>query len=71
LGLRRQVKIATKFMIEDDEPEVDSIIQQMLFRSLADFYEVQINYNQFTSDEEAEDKFVGYFKLSKSGPNNC
>lgn len=67
-GPSRQVKITTKFLIDDDRQEVDSIIQQMLYKSLADFYQVQIDYEQFTSDEEAEDKLVGILSSQKVGP---
>lgn len=67
-GPSRQVKITTKYLIEDDSPDVDSILQQMLYRSLSDFFSVPITYNQFTSDEEAEDKFVGILSSQKVGP---
>jgi SecD/SecF fusion protein len=67
-GPSRQVKITTKYLIEDDSPDVDSILQQMLYKSLSDFFSVPITYNQFTSDEEAEDKFVGILSSQKVGP---
>lgn len=67
-GPSRQVKITTKFLIEDDGPDVDSIIQQMLYRSLSDFFAAPITYNQFTSDEEADDKYVGILSSQKVGP---
>ncbi len=67
-GPSRQVKITTKYLINDDAPEVDSIIQQMLYRSLVDYFDVEITYNQFTSDEEAEDKLIGILSSQKVGP---
>ncbi len=67
-GPSRQVKITTKYLIEDDSPDVDSILQQMLYRSLTDFFAAPITYNQFTSDEEADDKYVGILSSQKVGP---
>ncbi len=67
-GPNRQVKITTKYMIEDDGREVDSIIQTMLFKSLEQFYQTDINYNDFTSDQEADDKLIGILSSQKVGP---
>lgn len=67
-GPSRQVKITTKFMIDDDSKEVDSIIQQKLYNGLNQFFAASINYNQFTSDEEADDKLIGILSSQKIGP---
>lgn len=67
-GPNRQVKITTKYLIEDDTKETDSLIQSMLYTSLKDLFATQISYNQFTSDEEASDKFVGILSSQKIGP---
>ncbi len=67
-GPSRQVKITTKFMIEDEGKEVDSIIQTMLYSSLSQFYAGDISYNDFTSDQEGIDKFIGILSSQKVGP---
>jgi len=67
-GPNRQVKITTKFMIDNEGREVDSIIQTMLFRSLDQFYQTTISYNDFTSDQEADDKLIGILSSQKVGP---
>jgi SecD/SecF fusion protein len=67
-GPSRQVKITTKFMIENEGREVDSIIQNMLYSSLSQFYDVDITYDDFTSDQEADDKFIGILSSQKVGP---
>lgn len=67
-GPSRQVKITTKFMIENEGKEVDSIVQSMLYSSLSQFYNVDITYNEFTSDEEASDKLIGILSSQKIGP---
>ncbi len=67
-GPSRQVKITTKFMIEDDRKEVDSIIQQKLYNGLNQFFSKNVTYNQFTSDEEADNKYIGILSSQKIGP---
>lgn len=67
-GPSRQVKITTKYLIDDESKEVDSIIQQKLYNGLNQFYAAPINYNQFTSDEEADDKLIGILSSQKIGP---
>lgn len=67
-GPARQVKITTKFMIEDDGKEVDSIIQTMLFQSLSKFYNSSVTYDNFTSDKESDDKLIGILSSQKVGP---
>ncbi|MCC7317763.1 MAG: protein translocase subunit SecD, partial [Bacteroidales bacterium] len=67
-GPDRQVKITTKFMIESDGREVDSLIQNMLHKSLSPLYAQAISYNEFTSDESTSDKFLGILSSQKIGP---
>ena len=67
-GPNRQVKITTKFMIENDGKEVDSIIQNMLHSSLSNLFAQPISYNEFTSDQESSDKFLGILSSQKIGP---
>lgn len=68
-GPSRQVKITTKFMIDDETREADSIVQSMLYSSLKDFFANPISYNQFTSDEESSaDKVIGILSSQKIGP---
>jgi SecD/SecF fusion protein len=63
-GPSRQVKITTKFMIEDEGKEVDSIIQTKLFRGLGAFYTTGVTYQQFSSD----DATIGILSSQKIGP---
>jgi SecD/SecF fusion protein len=67
-GPSRQVKITTKFMIDDESKEVDSIIQQKLYNGLNQFFAASVTYNQFTSDEESDDKLIGILSSQKIGP---
>jgi SecD/SecF fusion protein len=68
-GPNNQVKVTTKFLIENDEPEVDSIIQSKLFTGLKPFYRDQnINFSDFSTTTEAEGKLLGILSSNKVGP---
>jgi SecD/SecF fusion protein len=67
-GPNNQVKITTKFMIDNDGPEVDSIIQAKLFNGLQSFYRDPIKYNEFSTTTESEGKLLGVLSSNKVGP---
>ncbi len=68
-GPSKQVKITTKYLIESNEPEVDSIIQTKLFSGLKDFYaNKNIEYNDFISDTDNDEKLIGILSSQKVGP---
>ncbi len=68
-GPNNQVKVTTKFMIDNEEPEVDSIIQSKLFTGLKSFYRDQtIEYKEFSTTTEAEGKLLGILSSNKVGP---
>lgn len=67
-GPSRQVKITTGYLIDDDGQEVDSLIQRMIYTSLKQFYTVDIDYNQFTADDDSDDRLIGILSSQKVGP---
>jgi SecD/SecF fusion protein len=68
-GPNTQVKITTKYLIEDKSPEVDSIIQVKLYNSLKAFYlNESIEYHEFGSDIETENKLTGILSSQKVDP---
>ncbi len=68
-GPSSQVKITTKYLIDDNAPEVDSIIQAKLFNGLHSFYiDQRIDYKTFSTDVETEDKLIGILSSQKVGP---
>jgi len=68
-GPSTQIKVTTKYMIEDNAPEVDSIIQTRLYNGLLPFFINQdIKYKQFSSDVEEEGKLTGILSSVKVGP---
>lgn len=67
-GANSQIKVTTKFMINNNGPEVDSIIQEKLYNGLTSFYRNQIQYADFSSDTEGESKMLGILSSQKIGP---
>lgn len=68
-GPASQVKITTKYMINDLGDEVDGIIQNKIFTGVKQFYVDQnIQYTDFSTDVESDDKFVGILRSQKVGP---
>ncbi len=68
-GPLRQVKVTTKYMIDDDGDEVDGIIQNKLFNGVKQFYVDQnIKYTDFSTDIETDEKMVGILNSQKVGP---
>lgn len=67
-GPNSQVKITTKYRIDDDSPEVDSIIQRKLYEGLSRFYtDKSITYQDFVADTD-QDKLTGILSSQKVGP---
>ncbi|RLD81913.1 MAG: protein translocase subunit SecDF, partial [Bacteroidetes bacterium] len=68
-GPSTQVKITTKYLIEDKSAEVDSIIQVKLFNSLKPFYiDQKMEYRDFSTDAENESKMMGILSSQKVDP---
>jgi len=67
-GPTSQIKITTKYLIEKDGAEVDSIIQNRLYNGLKTFYKTKLTYTEFSSDTEGENKLLGILSSQKIGP---
>lgn len=67
-GPNKQIKVTTSYRINDDAPEVDSVVQSKLYNGLKDYYEEQISYNGFISDTDVENKLIGILSSQKVGP---
>ncbi|WP_034259214.1 protein translocase subunit SecDF [Altibacter lentus] len=64
-GGDNQLKITTKYKVDDSGNEVDQEIEQMLFQGLQPYLPSDMTFDDFTSDQE--DKTVGrmeYYKVS-------
>ena len=62
-GTNGQVKITTKFLINNDSPAVDSVIQVILYDNLKGLYGNNLTINQFSSEDET----VGILSTQKVG----
>lgn len=60
-----QMKITTKYMIEDNSTESDKIVDQMLYEALKDFFVNPITYDEFIS---TLDNPNGIIQSDKVGP---
>lgn len=60
-----QMKVTTKYMIEDNSTESDKIVDQMLYEALKDFYVNPITYDEFIS---TLDNPNGIIQSDKVGP---
>ncbi len=68
-GPTSQVKVTTKYLIDDQGTEVDSIIQSKLYHSLLPFYNSQdIAYEDFSTDVDTEGKLTGILSSQKVDP---
>lgn len=62
-GTNGQLKITTRFLIDNDSPAVDSVIQSILFDGLKDLYSTNLTKAQFSSEDET----VGILSTQKVG----
>ena len=62
-GTNGQVKITTKFLINNDSPAVDSVLQTILYNNLKGLYKNELSMNQFSSEDET----VGILSTQKVG----
>jgi len=67
-GPSSQIKVTTKYMIDVENKEVDSIIQTKLFNGVVGFYKTDMSYNDFSTDTEGENKLLGILSSQKIGP---
>ncbi|HNQ83308.1 MAG TPA: protein translocase subunit SecD, partial [Bacteroidales bacterium] len=68
-GPASQVKVTTKYLIDNKGPEVDSIIQNKLFTGLKPFYtNPSFAYTDFTTDATEAGKLLGIRSSQKVDP---
>ncbi|MBE0650498.1 MAG: protein translocase subunit SecDF [Bacteroidales bacterium] len=67
-GPDNQIKIVTKYLIQSDKNDADSLIQDKLYEGLKVFYNKKISFKDFTSDTEGESKLLGILSSEKFGP---
>lgn len=65
-GSNNQVKITTKYLVDDHSENADSIVESKIYESLKGFYSNDITFKEFTSDDPV--KVLGRLSSQKVGP---
>ena len=65
-GPNSQVKITTRFLIEDDSVEADSLAERAIYEGVRGFFATPLSFEEFTSDDDA--KVLGRMSSQKVGP---
>ncbi|MEI6455325.1 MAG: protein translocase subunit SecDF [bacterium] len=65
-GPDNQVKITTKYLINDRSPQSDSMVNIKLFEGVKGFYKVPITYNDFKADDAK--KIIGELSSQRVDP---
>jgi SecD/SecF fusion protein len=65
-GSANQVKITTKYMIDDNTQEADSIVETQIFTVLQKYFNTDMTFEEFVSDDE--NKILGRLSSQKVGP---
>lgn len=67
-GPSNQVKITTKFMVDNEGAATDSIVETKVYEALAPMYSKPIDMNTFRSTSSNESKMIGVLTSQKVGP---
>ncbi len=67
-GPTKQIKVTTKYKINDESENADSLVQAALFDGLKPFYGNEMKYQDFASDTDIENKLIGILSSQKVGP---
>ncbi|HRS53481.1 MAG TPA: protein translocase subunit SecDF [Bacteroidales bacterium] len=66
-GPSNQIKITTKYMIDESSEKADSLVSVKIFEALKPFFKSNIDYNTFVSSTN-EQKLLGLMSSQKVGP---
>jgi len=65
-GPNNQVKITTKYLIDQDTQETDIIIEEKIYAGVKQFFDKSISFEEFISDDD--NKIIGRLSSQKVGP---
>ncbi len=65
-GPNNQVKITTKYLIDQDTQETDDIIEEKIYAGVSQFFDNPISFEEFISDDD--NKIIGRLSSQKVGP---
>lgn len=66
-GNDSQIKITTKYRVEEESSKVDKEVNEILYNSLKKYYTSKITYDEFVNSHEG--KSIGVLQASKVGPS--
>ncbi|TDS66157.1 protein translocase subunit SecDF [Myroides indicus] len=66
-GNKEQLKITTKYKVEEEGAAVDQEVNELLYKGLKPYYSSDISYDQFVNATEG--KTLGVIQASKIGPS--
>ncbi len=67
-GPSNQVKITTKYMVDNEGAATDSIVETKVYEALAPMYSTPIDMNTFRATNSNESKLIGVLTSQKVGP---
>ena len=67
-GPSNQVKITTKYRIENNSLSTDSIVESKLYNGVKQFFLTPIDYQKFSSTNQNDNKVIGKLQSQKIGP---
>lgn len=65
-GPNNQIKITTKYLIDENTAEADSVVEQKVYNAINKQFKAPITFNEFTADEDG--KLIGRLSSQKVGP---
>ncbi|MHC5309320.1 protein translocase subunit SecDF [Myroides sp. LJL116] len=66
-GNKEQLKITTKYKVEEEGADVDLEVNQLLYKSLKPYYNTDLTYEEFVSPTDGAS--IGIIQASKIGPS--
>ncbi|NCA80402.1 MAG: protein translocase subunit SecDF, partial [Sphingobacteriia bacterium] len=63
-GASNQIKVTTKYLINEDGPSVDSLVERKLYEGIAPFFNEKLNFDEFSTKNQD----VGVLSSQKVGP---
>ncbi len=65
-GPNNQIKITTKYLIDENTAEADSVVEQKIYNAINKQFKAPITFNEFIADEDG--KLIGRLSSQKVGP---
>jgi SecD/SecF fusion protein len=67
-GPDNQVRITTKYLINNNSTHTDSLVEQKLFEGVKPFFKTPLTFSEFSAHESGQGKQLGRMSSQKVGP---